>query len=97
MDEIDVYADFDGVLAEDGGVDVGDLDAMLVGEGSAGKGGGFAVGGYADGGADRCSEAGPPELVLAVSRSRDHWKWTTLAELEVSWVSALATNSADGS
>ena len=24
--------------------------------------------------------AGPPELVVSVSRSRAHWKWTTLAE-----------------
>ncbi len=27
---------------------------------------------------------GPPELVESVSRSRAHWKWTTLAAVEVS-------------
>ena len=54
VDEVDVDTDLGRVLAAGGGVDVGDLPAVLVGEGAAWEGAGFAVGeevGERDGGA----------------------------------------------
>ena len=80
MDEVDVAAELEGVVAVGGGEDIGELDAVLVRLCNAGQSVGHAEGHDAGG------DAGAGCVCAGSLKVRPHWAWTWLTEAVPIWV-----------